>query len=188
MKIILNEGNSRDNLDSVINHQTDFALIGIGIHRPRRALEMITVAKEEIFLLVWPGHRLANRETVSFPELEGEPIILREKGSMVRDLVLAAFEQKKLRAKVVVEAENITTLIELIKEEEGIGFLPRFIVSQELKTGDLKAIGLVERLHLDGYLVSLKNSYMTEMKKNFSEMLVNYFRKRGMEGGREKKI
>ena len=36
VKIILNEGNSRDNLDSVINHQTDFALIGIGIHRPRR--------------------------------------------------------------------------------------------------------------------------------------------------------
>jgi DNA-binding transcriptional LysR family regulator len=174
VKIILKEGNSEDSLNCILKHEADFALIGVSIVHPRKALELIRIGNEELFLVVWPSHRLANRKSVSFSELEDEPFVLREKGSMVRELVIAKFEQEKIKPNVAVETENISTLIELIREEEGIGFLPKFIVDQELKIGRLKAISLVEKPHLDGYIVFLKNSYMSQTKKAFIKILAEF--------------
>jgi DNA-binding transcriptional LysR family regulator len=174
VKIILKEGNSEDIFKGILRYEIDFGLLGINIALARKSLELIRIQKEEVLLVVWPHHRLANSKSVSFSDLKDEPIILREKGSGVRDLIIARFEQEKIKPNIVVETENVSTLIELIKEEEGVGFLSKFVAEKELGTGTLKAISFQKKLYIDGYLAFLKNSYFSQTRKAFLRALVEY--------------
>jgi DNA-binding transcriptional LysR family regulator len=177
VKIILKEGNSEDIFNSILRYEIDFGLLGINIVLARKRLELIRIQKEEILLVVWPLHRLTNRKSVCFSDLKDEPIVLREKGSGVRDLIVAKFEQEKIKPNIVIETENVSTLIEFIKEEEGVGFLSKFVAEKELGTGTLRAISFQKKLYIDGYLAFLKNSYFSQMKKAFLKALVEYISK-----------
>ncbi len=75
---------------------------------------------------------------------------------------------------------EVNTLIELIKEEEGIGFLSKFVAEKELGNGSLKAISFEENLYIDGYLAFLKNSYLSQTKKAFLKALVEYISPRAL--------
>jgi len=175
VKIILKEGNSQDIFEGILRYEIDFGLLGVNIvFNARKCLELISLQKEEVLLVVWPRHRLANSKSVSFSDLRDEPIILREKGSGVRDLIIARFEQEKIKPNIVVETENVSTLIELIKEEEGIGFLSKFVGERELEAGTLNGISFQEKLYIDGYLAFLKNSYFSQTKKAFLKVLAEY--------------
>jgi DNA-binding transcriptional LysR family regulator len=174
VKIILKEGNSEDIFKGILRYEIDFGLLGINIALARKRLELIRIQKEEVLLVVWPRHRVANSKSVSFSDLKDEPIVLREKGSGVRDLIIARFEQEKIRPNIVIETENVSTLMELIKEEEGVGFLSKFVAEKELGTGTLKAISFKKKLYIDGYLAFLKNSYFSQTKKAFLKALVEY--------------
>ncbi len=174
VKIILKEGNSEDIFNGILRYEIDFGLLGINIVLGKKRLELIRIQKEEILLVVWPLHRLAHSKSVSFSDLKDEPIILREKGSGVRGLIIARFEQEKIKPNIVIETENVSTLIELIKEEEGAGFLSKFVAEKELETGTLKAISFQKKLYIDGYLAFLRNSYFSQTKKAFLKALVEY--------------
>lgn len=175
VKIILKEGNSQDIFKGILRYEIDFGLLGINItSHVRKSLELVKIQKEEVLLVVWPHHRLANSKSVSFSDLKDEPIILREKGSGVRNLIVSGFEKENIKPNIVIETENINTLIELIKEEEGVGFLSKFVADKELGNGSLKAISFDEQLYIDGYLAFLKNSYLSQTKKAFLKALVEY--------------
>lgn len=175
VKIILKEANSQHILKGVLRYEIDFGLLGgYAVSDARKCLELIKIQREEVLLVVWPRHRLANYKRVAFSDLKDEPIILREKGSGVRDLIITKFEQEKIKPNIVVESENVSTLIELIKEEEGVGFLSKFVAKKELETGTLNAISFKNKLHIDGYLAFLKNSYFSQTKKAFLRELVEF--------------
>jgi DNA-binding transcriptional LysR family regulator len=174
VKIILKEGNSEGVFNGILRTEIDFGLLGINIVLARKRLELIKIQKEEILLVVWRLHRLANSKSVSFSDLKDEPIILREKGSGVRDLIIARFEEEQIKPNIVIETENVSTLIELIKEEEGVGFLSKFVAEKELGTGTLKAISFRKKLYIDGYLAFVKNSYFSKTKKAFLKVLAEY--------------
>ncbi|MGB9630290.1 MAG: LysR substrate-binding domain-containing protein [Thermodesulfobacteriota bacterium] len=175
VKIILKEGNSKDIFNGILRYEIDFGLLGINVvSSAKKCLELIKIQKEEVLLMVWPHHRLATSKSVSFSDLKDEPIILREKGSGVRDLIISKYEQEKIKPNIVVETENISTLIELIKEEEGVGFLSKFVAEKEIENGALRAISLDEKLYIDGYIAFLKNSYLSQTKKAFLKTLVEY--------------
>ncbi|MBS3920784.1 MAG: LysR family transcriptional regulator [Deltaproteobacteria bacterium] len=175
VKIILKEGNSSEGIYKyILRYEIDFGLLGGINFIKKRGLELIKIDNQEVLLMVWPHHRLANRKSVCFSDLEDEPIVLREKGSAVRELILARFEQEKIKPNIVIETENVSTLIELIKKEEGIGFLSKFIAEEEMKDGTLKAISLSGKTYLGGYLAFLKNSYFSQTKKAFLKVLVEY--------------
>jgi DNA-binding transcriptional LysR family regulator len=174
VRIILKEGNSDDILQGILRHEIDFGLLGTNIVLAKKCLEVIRIQKNEILLVVWPRHRLANSKNVHLSGLKYEPIILREKGSGVRDIIIRAFEQEKIKPNIIVETENVNTLIELIKEQEGVGFLSKFVVEKELQARSLNAISLQKKLYIDGYLVLLKNSYLSQTKKVFLGALTEY--------------
>lgn len=179
VKIILKEGNSEDVFKCISRYEIDFGLLGMNFSR-RRGLELIKIGSEEIFLVVWPHHRLANRKSVCLSDLEDEPVILREKGSGVRKLIIAKFEQEKIEPNIVIETESINTLIELIKEEKGVGFLQKFVAEEELKTGTLRAISFEKKVYIEGYLVFLKNAYLSRTKKAFLKELGEYIPQRSV--------
>jgi hypothetical protein len=89
IKVILDEGNSEDMAKSVLEKKNELALISqLNLDRKIKSIFFSTV---EFVLVASPEHRFSQRKSISLRELNGEPVILREKGSGSRAAILRNF-------------------------------------------------------------------------------------------------
>ena len=91
-----------------------------------------------------PGHRFAGRESVSIRELGMETFIAHNVLSPYREMVLAEFQKHKAPLNMDVEMPTIETVRKLVQRGEGVAFLPRMCVEQELEQGTLCEIRVEE--------------------------------------------
>ena len=98
---------------------------------------------QEDLLVVLPlGHPLAHKKEIPVKELVDEKIILRAKGSASRYLVNQLFEKYKISPKILTEANNTDLIKNMIHKKQGISFLSRISISEEIDKGRLAAVPL----------------------------------------------
>jgi DNA-binding transcriptional LysR family regulator len=82
--------------------------------------------------VVSPRHRLAHRKVVSIAELGAETFIAHNVISPYREVVLHAFRDRKVPLNMEVEMPTIETIRKLVQSNQGVAFLPRMCVEQEI--------------------------------------------------------
>ncbi len=103
---------------------------------------------DHLAFVVSPGHRFAGRESVSITELGMETFIAHNVVSPYREVVLREFQRYKVPLNMDVEMPTVETIRKLVQRNEGVAFLPRMCVEQELEQGTLKEVR-VEELHVE---------------------------------------
>ncbi len=103
---------------------------------------------DHLAFVVSPQHRFAAREQVSISELGMETFIAHHVVSPYRAVVLREFQRHKVPLNMDVEMPTVETIRKLVQRNEGVAFLPRMCVEQELTQGRLKEIR-VEEIHVD---------------------------------------
>jgi DNA-binding transcriptional LysR family regulator len=103
---------------------------------------------DALAFVVSPKHRLANRKTVSIAELGQETFIAHNVVSPYREVVLREFQQRRVPLKMDVEMPTIETIRKLVQERQGVAFLPRMCVEQEIEQGLLCEVR-VKELHVE---------------------------------------
>ena len=103
---------------------------------------------DHLAFVVAPAHRFANRESVSIRELGLETFIAHNVLSPYRETVLREFQRHKVMLNMDVEMPTVETIRKLVQRGEGVAFLPRMCVEQELEQGTLREVG-VEELHVE---------------------------------------
>jgi DNA-binding transcriptional LysR family regulator len=103
---------------------------------------------DHLAFVVAPAHRFANRESVSIRELGLETFIAHNVLSPYRETVLREFQRHKVTLNMDVEMPTVETIRKLVQRGEGVAFLPRMCVEQELEQGTLREVG-VEELHVE---------------------------------------
>lgn len=103
---------------------------------------------DHLAFVVSPRHRFAARETVSITELGMETFIAHNVVSPYREVVLREFQRHKVPLNMDVEMPTVETIRKLVQRNEGVAFLPRMCVEQELEQGTLKEVR-VEELHVE---------------------------------------
>ncbi|MCL6505656.1 MAG: LysR family transcriptional regulator [Bryobacteraceae bacterium] len=103
---------------------------------------------DHLAFVVSPGHRFASRESVSITELGMETFIAHNVVSPYREVVLREFQRYKVPLNMDVEMPTVETIRKLVQRNEGVAFLPRMCVEQELEQGTLKEVR-VEELHVE---------------------------------------
>jgi DNA-binding transcriptional LysR family regulator len=142
IRVILDEGNSEDMARSVLDMKNEMAFIcQVNIDRRLKSIFFSTV---EFVLVVSPQHRFSQRENVSFRELNGEPVILREKGSGSRAAILRRFDLYGIRPSVIIEAGSLGFIVRYVKQGKGISFMFEPDIKEELEKGVLKVIPIEE--------------------------------------------
>jgi DNA-binding transcriptional LysR family regulator len=68
--------------------------------------------------------------------------------SPYRETVLREFQRHKVTLNMDVEMPTVETIRKLVQRGEGVAFLPRMCVEQELEQGTLREVG-VEELHVE---------------------------------------
>ncbi|MGZ3512925.1 MAG: LysR substrate-binding domain-containing protein [Thermodesulfobacteriota bacterium] len=142
IKVILDEGNSEDMAKSVLEKKNELALISqLNLDRKIKSLFFSTV---EFVLVVSPEHRFSQRRSVSLRELNGEPVILREKGSGSRAAILRKFQEYGIWPSVIIEASSLDFIVGYVKQNKGVSFMFEPDIREELARGTLKVIFVEE--------------------------------------------
>jgi len=131
IRVILDEGNSED---MAFISQVNFD----------RRLKSIFFSSVEFVLVAPPQHRFSQRENISFRELNGEPVVLREKGSGSRAAILRRFDKYGIKPSVIIEAGSLDFIVRYVKQGKGISFMFEPDIKEELEKGILKVIPIEE--------------------------------------------
>jgi DNA-binding transcriptional LysR family regulator len=99
---------------------------------------------DSLVFVVSPRHRFADRESVSLTELDMETFIAHNVVSPYREVVLREFQRHKVPLNMDVEMPTVETIRKLVQSNQGVAFMPRMCVGQELEQGTLRAVKVNE--------------------------------------------
>jgi DNA-binding transcriptional LysR family regulator len=142
IKVILDEGNSEDMARSVVEMKNELALISeLNLDRKIKSIFFSTV---EFVLVASPEHKFSQRKSISLRELNGEPVILREKGSGSRTAILRKFQEYGIRPSVIIEASSLDFIVGYVKQNKAVSFMFEPDIRDELDKGTLRVIPIEE--------------------------------------------
>jgi DNA-binding transcriptional LysR family regulator len=102
------------------------------------------ISTDHLSLVVSPKHRYAERGEVSITELDMETFIAHNVLSPYREIVLREFQRHKVPLNMDVEMPTVETVRRMVQENEGVAFLPRMSVEQEIEQDLLREIRVRE--------------------------------------------
>lgn len=103
---------------------------------------------DHLAFVVSPDHRFAGRESVSITELGMETFVAHNVLSPYREIVLREFQRHRVALNMDVEMPTVETIRRMVQRNEGVAFLPRLCVEQEVESGLLHEVR-IEELSVD---------------------------------------
>ena len=123
---------------------------------------------ESVVFVASKGANLPNKEEYLLAELLNQPFFLTEKDSNYRYALEQELASRHLGIRPFFETRNPEVIIELIKENHALSFLPRYAVEESLKDGSLRLLK-VRDFEMQMYRQHFyhKDKWITEEMKNF---------------------
>ncbi len=103
---------------------------------------------DALAFVVSPRHRFARRKVVSITELGSEQFIAHNVLSPYREVVLREFQAHKVALRMEVEMPTIESIRKLVQSDQGVAFLPRMCVEQEIEQKLLAEVR-VKEIHVE---------------------------------------
>ncbi len=130
------------------------------------------IYRDHLSFVVSPEHRFARRESVSISELGMENFIAHNVVSPYRELVLKEFQRHKVPLNMDVEMPTVESIRRLVQRNEGVAFLPRMCVEQEIGQGLLCEVDVPElQVDRDIRLVYPARRALSHAAKAFLELV-----------------
>src|ERR1700759_579109 len=131
-------GNTDEMLEALVAREIQLALIE-GPEQ-RKDVHIEPFMEDHMVLVVQAAHEWANHE-VSFEDLKGQPLLMREFGSGSRRVVEKALSAAGLKTKdltVCIELDSTEGLLNAVEAGLGVTFVSRWAVRSQLSLGTLK--------------------------------------------------
>jgi DNA-binding transcriptional LysR family regulator len=142
VQVILDQGSNAEMVKSIGDHRNELAVIR---YRPNSGrLKTRVMWQEDVVLIAAPKSKHWPGPEISVMQVSQIPLILRREGSAVREVVLEYLKKFKVAPFIAVEAASTAVLKEFVQQDDGIGFVERDAVENELNEGSLRAIRIVE--------------------------------------------
>lgn len=88
---------------------------------------------DELRLIAPPGSRLAGKRTFRWKDLDGQPLVLFEAGTAVRNLIDRYLSA--IQVEIVMESRSIESIKHMVAEGIGAAFVSHFALSDDDATG-----------------------------------------------------
>lgn len=158
------------NSEEILRHLFDFKSdIGVFSRVPDdERLNIVSLRDDPLVAVISKDHAWASRKSIRFSELEGQPLVLRERGSTTRQLIEDEFARLKLKQGTLMEVEGRESIREAVATGNGIGFVskPEFGFDSRLQMLELKNC----ELPMHEYMVCLENRSNMRVVAAFWEM------------------
>ena len=102
------------------------------------------IYNDHLAFVVSPQHTLRDRTEVSITELGTENFIAHNVVSPYRALVVREFQRQKVPLHIDLEMPTIEAIRKMVQRNEGVAFLPRMCVEDEIRQGILVEVKVIE--------------------------------------------
>jgi len=100
-------------------------------------LVAVPVLQEELLLVTYPTHPLAKKKTITPLDLDKQPFVLFETGSITRRLVEAFFARERIGPEIIMETENVEIIKAMVRSGLGISIIPWQAAAADVRTKQL---------------------------------------------------
>lgn len=168
--VTVRAGHSKEVLKMVLDGEADMGLAR-SLNHPD--IETTTLRDDPLILTGDPRHPNARVPKTRLEQLETWPLIFYDRGSSDWTLTQGLFRRAGLLPNVVLEVESIEAAKRMVERGLGLGFLPLIAVAQELRSGRLRAIEIVdaEPLHRNLDVIHLRHQPLTAEATAFLKLL-----------------
>jgi len=145
IKITLKAGNSLEAMSAVLNFESDIAVISnIAVRRRYYGKNLLAIPlfADKVVLVSSPKNILSKHNEIDPKELAGEPIIIRELGSGLRELTLEFFRREGISPHIIMELGNLDAIKKVMEYGVGSSFMTYSMVKEEVENGILGVINL----------------------------------------------
>ena len=134
--------------------------------------------KENMVILASPLNKLKNKMHITLKDIEGESLILTEKGCSYRSVFEAMFHKEGLQPNLALEIGSIETIKSFVMKNLGITLLPLMTVEDELSKRSLVKLDLVDcdfnmmtqiLYHRNKWLTPAMNTFIEELKSLYTQ-------------------
>lgn len=154
----------------LIQNELDLALVE-GIVRGKNLIK-IPFSSYRMAAVCACGHPFACKKRISISEFLQEPILLREKGSAIRDTIDSAFLLHHVYLEPSWTSVNSQSLIYAVKEGLGMTILPELLVQEEVQKGNLAMLEIEEmELVNQNSILYHKDKFCSQNMKKLIEVI-----------------
>lgn len=167
--IIGNAGTIEEMLE---RNEIDLALIEGVIYNEE--LIKIPFSSYQLAMICAPKHKFAREESIDINQLIQEKLLLREKGSAIRDVFDSALLLHNLSVNPNWTSTNSQALIQAVKQNLGISVLPKILVQEEIAIGQLVEVKVndFELVNIN-HIVFHRDKFQTTSFKTLVEIIKN---------------
>ena len=172
IRIVLFEGSSVDNLQAVVEGKNELGIVGRIPYD--RKIGYFPLMEEPLWLVASPDYPAIQKMTggISVVDLQGLPVIFREKGSSIRHVVSTFCEKHQVSPKVKIESGSLAFIRDLVVHGHGLSFFIKTAVIDEVNEGKLVVLPIKEGTpHLVIDVVSRKGVHFSYAARAFLNLL-----------------
>jgi DNA-binding transcriptional LysR family regulator len=119
--------------------------LGVISYQPRDdRVKSRVIFTDSLAFVVSPRHRFAKRSVVAIHELGDETFVAHNVLSPYREIVLRVFQEHGVRLNMDIEMPTVETIRWMVEQDQGVAFLPRMCVEQEIAEKRLVPIRVPE--------------------------------------------
>lgn len=157
----------------VLERKLDFGFL---TYDPLQAgLESIEINRDDLVLVVPPGHPLASKGMVSVRELGGYQFVAHNARTPARDRIFELFRQHQTPLNICVDLSTLETIKDFVLLGVGIAILPRLSVSAEIENGRLIHVPVRGmKIEKTLRLVFRRESNLSHAARSFLELIRNW--------------
>ncbi len=172
VKVTFQEGEGV--VDLLTQGRVDFIIVPW--NRRYGGLDGVRLTRNKMFLVAKPDHPLAGRDNVSPRELERYPFVGYQEGMYTRSMIDGYFKRMSVSIEYTIESTNAATIKHMVLAGMGLGIVPDFAVSGELRRGQLSRVEMPTlMLTQEMMLYSRRNRTLSRTGTEFKEFTVSYF-------------
>jgi LysR family transcriptional regulator, transcriptional activator of the cysJI operon len=148
-KISLEISNSENVAESVLNRTVEMGLVEGPLTETLRktlsqeGIKTRVIARNELFLIVPNNEKYTEIKTITLEELRQLPLIIREKGSGIRNTVESVLSEAGITLKdlsVILELNTTNSITSAVASGKGVSLLPKMALRKELNYKIVKAL------------------------------------------------
>ncbi|MBP3040218.1 LysR family transcriptional regulator [Bacillaceae bacterium Marseille-Q3522] len=167
----LHENSSQKLLEMLLKGEID--LFMGSLLEANQQIQWTPLWKEELFLMVPNGHRLAGVKKINLEDIRNEPLISYKKGFGLRTIVDDLLVEANIHPPIPFEGEDSHTIAGLVTAGLGITFLPN------TKGLDLSGITLLSIQHPKCHriigIATMKERMLAPPTEKFHKFVIDFF-------------
>lgn len=158
-------------LQALDNNELDIIYF-IDQKRNHKNWNKVIEKSEEIVFVTHPSHPLLLKKDLSIQDILKYPLLLTEPNASYRLELEHQLAHQNLHVEPYMEIDNTSFLIELVKHNMGISFLPRFSIEKNLRNNEVSILQPKDfSLQVWQQIIYHKNKWLSAPLKAFIQMV-----------------